>query len=334
MLDATLVAPASIGRAAGAGRTAAVPLCKGDGMKFGAVLPTCEIGDDPGAVRDWAQAAESLGYAHIVAYDHVLGAEHAGRDPKLWGPYTEHDAFHEPFVTFGFLAGVTSTIELETAVIILPQRQTALVAKQAAEVDVLSGGRLRLGVGTGWNHVEYESLGVDWVSRGKIFDDQIELLRALWTNDVVDHASDHHRIDRAGIKPRPARSIPIWFGGFSTVAMRRAARIGDGFTFASAGRKTIEQVEQLRAALSAEGRDPATFPVELTIPYGLGEDKWVSLSTEARDAAISHLGVNTMSTTSEWSGTPAPNLTSPAEHIAALETFITTVGAATEGGER
>ncbi len=295
-------------------------------MKFGAVLPTCEIGDDPLAIRDWAQAAESLGYSHIIAYDHVLGAEHAGREPKLWGPYTEHDAFHEPFVMFGYLAGVTTTIEFETAVIILPQRQTALVAKQAAEVDVLSGGRLRLGVGTGWNHVEYESLGVEWADRGRIFDDQIELLRALWTNDVVQHDSPFHRVDRAGIKPRPTRSIPIWFGGFSKVAVRRAARIGDGFTFASAGGKTIAQANELREAVSAAGRDAATFPIELTIPFGLGESKWDALAQEAREADISHLCVNTMSTTSAWSNTPAPNLNSPAEHIGALEKFMQRVG--------
>ena len=291
-------------------------------MKFGAVLPTCEIGDDPIAIRDWAQAAESLGYAHIVAYDHVLGAVHDGRDPELWGPYTERDPFHEPLVTFGFLAGVTSTIEFETAVIILPQRQTALVAKQAAQVAVLSGGRLRLGVGTGWNHVEYESLGMEWAGRGKRFDDQIDLMRALWNNDVVDHTSEHHRVDRAGILPRPDTPIPIWFGGFSNVAMRRAARVGDGFTFASAGAKTIEQADQLRAAVTDAGRDASTFTIELTVPYGLGEAKWESLVAEAVAAGISHVCVNTMSTTSAWAGTPAPGLSSPAEHIAALESFM------------
>ncbi len=294
-------------------------------MKFGAVLPTCEIGNDPVAIRDWAQAAESLGYAHIVAYDHVLGAEHEGRDPKLWGPYTERDPFHEPFVVFGFLAGVTTTIEFETAVIILPQRQTALVAKQAAEVDVLSGGRLRLGVGTGWNHVEYESLGVEWADRGKILDDQIDVLRKLWTNDVIDHTSAFHRIDRAGVLPRPSRSIPIWLGGFSKVAMRRAARVGDGFTFASAGTKTIGNANELRQAVADGGRDPATFPIELNVSYGLSPDKQESLVAEAREADISHLCINTMSTTAAWSGTPAPNLTTPAQHIEALETFINRV---------
>jgi len=295
-------------------------------MQFGAVLPTCEIGNDPVAIRDWAQAAESLGYAHIVAYDHVLGAVHADRDDKLWGPYTEADPFHEPFVVFAFLAGVTSTIELETAVIILPQRQAALVAKQAAEVDVLSGGRLRMGVGTGWNHVEYESLGVEWGDRGRIFDEQLELIRALWGNDVVDFDGDFHRVDRAGILPRPAHRIPIWFGGFSKVAVRRAARVGDGFTFASAGSKTIEQAEELREAVAAAGRDAESFPIELNIPYGLGEGKWESLVAEAREASISHMCVNTMSTTSEWAGTPAPNLQTPAEHIDALERFINVTG--------
>jgi probable F420-dependent oxidoreductase len=295
-------------------------------MKLGAVLPTTEIGADPIAIRDWAQAAESLGYSHIVTYDHVLGAVHEDREPRLWGPYTEHDGFHEPFVLFGFLAAVTTTVELETAVIILPQRQTALVAKQAAEVDVLSGGRLRLGVGTGWNHVEYESLGVDWTKRGKIFDQQIGLLRELWTDDVVDHTDPFHRVDRAGIKPRTGRSIPIWFGGFSPVAMRRAARIGDGFTFGGAGRKILEQVELLRGELTANGRDPASFPVELTIAYGVGEQKWDSLVAEAKSADVTHIAVNTMSTTSAWARTPAPNLTTAAQHIAALETFVKRVG--------
>ena len=297
-------------------------VCDDESMDIGVVFPTCEIGDDPVAIRDWAQAAEALGYSHIIAYDHVLGAEREGRDPELSGPYTERDAFHEPFVFFGFLAGVTSTIQFETAVIILPQRQTALVAKQAAEVDVLSGGRLRLGVGTGWNYVEYESLGVEWSDRGKIFDDQIGVLRALWTDEVLDYSSPFHRIDRAGIKPRPVHSIPIWFGGFSKRAVQRAARLGDGFTFPGAGRTTLANADVLREALASEGRDPSTFPIEVTISYGLGEASWTTLLRSAEDAGISHVALNAMSTTSEWFGTPPSDLQSPAEHIAALETFI------------
>jgi probable F420-dependent oxidoreductase len=295
-------------------------------MQLGATFPTTEIGDDPVAVRDFAQAAEALGFSHLVAYDHVLGAQHAGRDPKLWGPYTETDPFHEPFVLFGYLAGVTTTIQFETAVIILPQRQTVLVAKQAAEVAVLSGDRLRLGVGTGWNYVEYEALGVPWERRGARFDEQIDLLRELWTKPVVDTASTFHRVDRAGILPRPARPIPIWMGGSSEVAFRRAARTGDGFTFASAGQKTVAQVEALRERLVAEGRDPASFPTEFTLMYGLGEERWTRAAEGARRAGVDYLSVNTMSTTAAWTGMEAPGLRSCAEHIAALERFKAVVG--------
>lgn len=292
-------------------------------MRYGATFPTTEIGDDPIAIRDFAQAAEALGYSHIVGYDHVLGAVHADREPKLWGPYTEAHAFHEPFVLFGFLAGVTTTIEFETAIIILPQRQTVLVAKQAAEVDVLSGGRLRLGVGTGWNPVEYEALDVPWEGRGARFDEQITLLRQLWTEPVVDVATSRHRIDRAGILPRPARSIPLWFGGSSGIALRRAARVGDGFTFASAGRKTVDLVSKLRGLLEAEGRDPATFPIEFTLMYDLGEARWASALEGAREAGIDYVAVNAMSSTAGWTGIDAPPaVRTPAEHIAALERFI------------
>jgi probable F420-dependent oxidoreductase len=295
-------------------------------MKFSAVLPTCEIGDDPIAIRDWAQAAEALGYSHILAYDHVLGAEHRDREPALSGPYTEEHAFHEPFVVFGFLAGVTTTIGFETAVIILPQRQTAIVAKQAAQVAVLSRGRLRLGVGTGWNYVEYQALGADWGQRGKVFDDQIGLLRALWTQQVVEHDSTFHHVDRAGITPRPRDPIPIWFGGFSNAALRRAARLGDGFTFPGAGTTTYKHAQLVRDAVAAEGRDVAEFPIEVTISAGFNPSKQEELIAAAAAADITYVALNTMSTTSEWLGTPAPGLATPAEHIAALEAFMRRFG--------
>ncbi|HJM22154.1 MAG TPA: LLM class F420-dependent oxidoreductase [Acidimicrobiales bacterium] len=291
-------------------------------MELGAVFPTCEIGDDPVQIRDWAQAAEGLGYSYIVIYDHVVGAEHADREPALTGPYTQDDAFHEPFVLFGYLAAVTTSIEFETAVIIMPQRQTVLAAKQAAEVDVLSGGRLRLGVGTGWNYVEYESLAVDWAQRGRMLDEQIEVMRELWSNDLVDIDADFHRIDRAGIAPRPKQSIPIWLGGSSEVAMRRAARLGDGFTFASAGSRTVEMAEQLREIVAAANRDAGSYPIEFNMPYGLGPEKWGTLTQQAQDASISHLCINTMSVTSEWAGTPPSGLETPGDHIAGLERFI------------
>jgi probable F420-dependent oxidoreductase len=177
-------------------------------MRIGAVFPTCEIGNDPGAIRDFAQTAEGLGYSHLIVYDHVLGAVHDGREPKLGGPYTERDPFHEPFVLYGYLAGLTQKLELATGVIILPQRQTALVAKQAAEVALLSRGRLRLGVGTGWNWVEYEALNESFGSRGKRLDEQVELLRQLWSGTPIDFEGRYHRVDRAGILPAPPGPIP------------------------------------------------------------------------------------------------------------------------------
>src|SRR5690348_7522991 len=200
-------------------------------MKAGVVYPQIELGGDPGAVKAFAQAAEDLGYDHIVIYDHVLGAVHAGREPKLTGPYKETDPFHEPLVTYAYLAGVTKNLELVTGVIILPQRQTALFAKQAADVDLFSDGRLRLGVGVGWNWVEYDSLEMSRHFRRRVRrqEHQIALLRKLWEEPVVDHEDSDHRIDRAGILPRPKRQIPIWLGGFSEAAYDRAARIGDGY---------------------------------------------------------------------------------------------------------
>jgi probable F420-dependent oxidoreductase len=189
-------------------------------MKTGVVYPQIELGGDTGAVKAFAQAAEDLGYDHIVIYDHVLGAVHADREPKLTGPYKETDPFHEPLVTYAYLAGVTKNLGLATGVIILPQRQTALFAKQAADVDLFSDGRLRLGVGIGWNWVEYDGLEMSrhFRRRGKRQEQQIALIRKLWEQPVVEHEDSDHRIDRAGILPRPKRQIPIWFGGFSEAA--------------------------------------------------------------------------------------------------------------------
>src|SRR5947207_6619171 len=202
-------------------------------MKAGVVYPQVGLGGDDGAVNAVAHAAEHLGYDHIVIYDHVLGAVHTGREPKLTGPYKETDPFHEPLVTYAYLAGITNKLELVTGVIILPQRQTALFAKQAADVDLFSEGRLRLGVGVGWNWVEYDGLEMPqhFRRRGKRQEQQIALIRKLWEEPVVDHADSDHRIDRAGVLPRPKRQIPIWLGGFSEAAYDRAARIGDGFLF-------------------------------------------------------------------------------------------------------
>src|SRR6202140_4547220 len=222
-------------------------------MKAGVVYPQIELGGDTGAVKAFAQAAEGLGYDHIVIYDHVLGAVHAGREPKLTGPYRESDPFHEPLVTYAYLAGVTKKLGLTTGVIILPQRQTALFAKQAADVDQFSDGRLRLGVGVGWNWVEYDGLEMSghFRRRGRRQEQQIALIRKLWEQPVVDHEDSDHRIDRAGILPRPKRQIPIWLGGSSEAAFDRAARIGDGFLFS--GRTQTEAV-QIKARIEARLR--------------------------------------------------------------------------------
>jgi alkanesulfonate monooxygenase SsuD/methylene tetrahydromethanopterin reductase-like flavin-dependent oxidoreductase (luciferase family) len=191
-------------------------------MKAGVVYPQTELGGDPGAVKAFAQAAEGLGYDHIVIYDHVLGAVHAGREPKLTGPYKETDPFHEPLVAYAYLAGVTKNLGLVTGVIILPQRQTALFAKQAADVDLFSDGRLRLGVGVGWNWVEYDGLEMSghFRRRGKRQEQQIALIRKLWEQPVVDHEDSDHRIDRAGILPRPETADPNLAGWFQPGRVR------------------------------------------------------------------------------------------------------------------
>jgi probable F420-dependent oxidoreductase len=284
-------------------------------MNIGVIFPQTEIGDDAAVIKDYAQAAEALGYSHILAFDHVLGAVHQGREPRLTGPYTEETAFHEPFVLFAFLAGVTSRIGFATGVIILPQRQTALVAKQAAEVDVLSGGRLRLGVGTGWNYVEYDALGENFHNRGRRQEEQIELLRRLWTEPVVDYTGRWHRIERAGIKPLPGRQIPIWLGGFTEPVFQRAARIGDGFIFGGAG-DGLAALERLKGYVTAAGRDLSSFGVEGFLTFGAGPGKWGAHMETWEKAGASHVSLNTMSC----------GLNSPREHIEALRTYAGGVG--------
>ena len=198
-------------------------------MRIGVALPQEATRADPIAVRDFAQAAEQLGYAHLEVYEHVLGASRETY-PDLAGPSRLEHAFYEPFVLFGYLAGQTRSLELVTGVIILSQRQTALVAKQAAIVDVLSGGRLRLGIGTGWNPVEFEALGENFHNRGRRSEEQIAVLRALWTQEAVTFRGQWHTIVDAGINPRPVqRPIPIWIGGRAEAVAARSGRLGDGW---------------------------------------------------------------------------------------------------------
>jgi len=215
-------------------------------VEIGFVYPQTELGGAPDAVRAIGRATEQLGFDHLLAYDHVLGATHADREPPLWGPYTERDPFHDPFVMFAYLAGMTERIHFATGVLILPQRQTVLVAKQAADLDLLSGGRLRLGVGVGWNYVEYDALGQDFSTRGRRADEQIDLLRRLWSDDLVEFSGEFDAIDRATLIPRPMGPIPVWVGGFSEAAFRRGATLGDGFMYAGTEDRVMGALDRVR----------------------------------------------------------------------------------------
>jgi probable F420-dependent oxidoreductase len=293
-------------------------------MRFGAAFPTHEIGTDPVAIRDYAQAVEELGFNHLVGYDHVLGAVREARDrPLIGGGYDENDPFHEPLVLFGYLAALTSRLEFVTGILVLPQRQTALVAKQAAEVSLLSGGRIRLGVGTGWNYVEYESLGRDFDSRAQMLTEQIPLLRRLWTEPVVDYTGTFHRIDRAGILPRPAAPIPIWCGGSSMAAIKRAAQHGDGFIWGSTRPNVFEQAPKALEMVEANGRDPGQFGLEAIVDYAAGEAEWERSLQAFAKVGGTHFTFRTISTGAEWIDVEAPRFTSPAQHIQALERFAT-----------
>ncbi len=290
-------------------------------MKIGAIFPHLEIGSDPIVIRDWAQAAEDLGYSHILAYDHVLGAVHENREPKLWGPYTENDTFHEPFVLFGYFAAMTKRIEFATGILILPQRQTGLVAKQAAQVDIMSGGRLRLGIGTGWNYVEYDVLGEDYASRGKRQVEQVEVLRKLWSEQIVTFEGKYHSIDRAGILPLPGRQIPIWFGGFTDIAFKRAAAMGDGFMFGSGQADNLAGLTKLEGYLDAAGRDRSNFGIEAFLNFQAGPDQWRA-EVEAWEAVkADHVSMRGMALRGQGGG-----MDSPQAHIDALRTYWEVVG--------
>ena len=282
-------------------------------MQLGAIFPQTEIGADPGAVRDFAQAAEALGYEHLLVFDHVLGADASKRES--WErPYSHTDLFHEPFVLFGYLAAFTETIQMTTGILILPQRQTALVAKQAAAVDVLTGGRLRLGVGIGWNDVEYEALGENFANRGRRSEEQIELMRLLWTQEVVNYDGRYHKVTHAGINPLPVqRPIPIWFGGGAPKVVDRIGRLGDGWfpQFKPDGQGQ-EQIAQMKEIAVGSGRDPGSIGIEGRVSISEGNpDEWNKTAAAWGEVGATHLSVNTM----------RAGLSGPDEHIEAIRRF-------------
>ncbi len=286
-------------------------------MNIGVIFPQTEFGSDPAAIRDYAQTAESLGFSHIVAYDHILGAN--PDRPGGWkGVYTHQHAFQEPFVLFSYMAGLTQKIGFVPGVIILPQRQTALVAKQAATLDVLSSGRLRLGVGLGWNQVEYIALNEDFHNRGQRIEEQVELLRYLWTQPLITFIGQWHTVPDAGLNPLPVqRPIPIWFGGHAEAALRRMAKIGDGWLVNHPPDKAEPELVKLEQFLAEAGRSRAEFGVEARISYGVGSAaEWASLWQAWQTLGATHLSFNTM----------GAGLATPAAHLEAIRKFAEAVG--------
>jgi len=287
-------------------------------MQIGVVYPQTEFGDDPIAMKDYAQTVEGLGFSHVLAYDHVLGAN-PDRPGGFHGPYTYQSSFIEPFTLFSFMAAVTRRLGFATGIIILPQRQTALVAKQAACLDVLSGGRLRLGVGLGWNEVEYEALNEDFHTRGKRIEEQVKVMRRLWTEPLVTYQGRWDTIQDAGLNPMPFQQpIPIWFGGQAEPVMKRTARLGDGWmpnTRTPASAQPL--LESLDRYLAEAGRSRADFGIEARIKFEPGKaDESLKSMVTWRQYGATHLSINTMGS----------GLQTPQEHLAALAEFAREAG--------
>ena len=263
-------------------------------MEIGAVFPHNEIGTDPQAIKDYAQGVEELGVTHLLIYDHVLGADR-DRPGGFEGPYDKDIAFHEPFTTFAFIAAVTKKLDMITTVMILPQRQTVLVAKQAAELAILSNNRFKLGIGVGWNAVEYSGLNENFKNRGKRQEEQVELMRLLWESEVLEYKGDYHHIDKASINPRPSKSVPIWFGGGAPQLIERCADLGDGWIPLmgpnEAARKTLAAIKEKR---KSKGLDWDNFGVQAQAQYAGGDaERWNKHAEKWRNLGASHLAIAT-----------------------------------------
>ena len=286
-------------------------------MRIGVTFPHPETGTAPSEIKDLAQAAESMGYTHMLAYDHVVGAD-PNRPGGFSGPYNKDTPFREPLVTFAYMAGVTTTLEFTTGVIILPQRQTALFAKQAADVDLLSGGRLRVGIGTGWNAVEYEALGQDFHTRGAREAEQVRLLRRLWSEEIVTFNGKFDTVTLASINPRPLRSIPIWFGGRSEAVLKRMGRLGDGWIALGVPDDSLRAaVDVIHGEMKRAGRDPSTFGLEGAVNVSSGDpDVWRKQVESWRAFGATHISIRTMPAISA----PREGIT-VADHIGLLRQF-------------
>lgn len=287
-------------------------------MRIGMIYPQTEYGNDPAAIRDYAQTAEDLGFNHLLAYDHILG-ENAAISAQGYRPYTHLSAFQEPFVLFSYLAGLTRRLEFTTGILILPQRQTAVVAKQAATLDVLSQGRLRLGIGLGWNAVEYEALNENFHNRGKRSEEQIAVLRKLWTEPVVNYRGKYHTITESGLNPMPVqRPIPIWLGGLAEAVLKRAVRLGDGWM---PNYRTFEQakptLETIRGYLEEAGRPAVSFGIEARVMYDPNQpEKWLKDVEDWQQAGATHLSLNVMGL----------GYNTPEQHLSALEQIASELG--------
>ena len=263
-------------------------------MQIGAVFPHNEIGTDPGAIKAYAQGVEAMGITHLLIYDHVLGAD-PDREGGFRGPYDKDVAFHEPFTTFAFIAGVTDKIDLITTVMILPQRQTVLAAKQAAEVALLSNNRFKLGIGVGWNELEYVGLNETFNNRGRRQEEQVDVMRKLWSEDSLDYTGEYHRIDKASINPRPSKTIPIWFGGSAPALLDRVARLGDGWIpLMGANDKAKACIDTIRQTRKAAGLSFANFGIQAQAQYAGGSpERWRKHAEAWREMGCTHLAIAT-----------------------------------------
>src|ERR1700693_2867890 len=266
-------------------------------MELGALIPLGDIGGDPAAVRAYAQAVEAMGYDCLEAPDHVLGVNAAARPDWDLSRSTSKDLFHDPFVLFGFLAGCTSKLGFSTGVMILPQRQTVLVAKQAACLDVLCGGRFRLGIGVGWNEAEFLGLNENFRNRGRRSEEQVQVMQALWAQQHVAFKGRYHTIDDAGINPRPASGkVAVWFGGHHDRTLERIAKWGDGWmpNAYPPDQSALDVFAELRRLTEQAGRDPGKVGIEVWVAIGNGDEAgWTREAQFWKQAGASHLCLTT-----------------------------------------